>query len=131
MLAELEAELQRLTPERRIKDVEGVADALRLLGPLSTAELAARGAEPQWPTELQAARRAIQVKIAGEQRWAAIEDAGRLSDALGTPCRSASPRPSPSRSRTRSAICWPATPAPTARSPPSGPPPGSAWAPPW
>ncbi|MEY9948247.1 ATP-dependent helicase [Kitasatospora sp. GAS1066B] len=85
VLAELEAELQRLTPERRIKDVEGVADALRLLGPLSTAELAARGAEPQWPTELQAARRAIQVKIAGEQRWAAIEDAGRLSDALGTP----------------------------------------------
>lgn len=85
VLAELEAELQRLTPERRIKDVEGVADALRLLGPLSTAELAVRGAEPGWATELQAARRAIQVRIAGEQRWAAIEDAGRLSDALGTP----------------------------------------------
>ncbi|MBB4925621.1 ATP-dependent helicase [Kitasatospora kifunensis] len=85
VLAELEAELQRLTPERRIKDVEGVADALRLLGPLSAAELAARGAEPSWPAELQATRRAIQVRIAGEQRWAAIEDAGRLSDALGTP----------------------------------------------
>ncbi|MFD7832646.1 DEAD/DEAH box helicase, partial [Kitasatospora sp. NPDC059803] len=35
VLAELEAELQRLTPERRIKDAEGVADALRLLGPLT------------------------------------------------------------------------------------------------
>ncbi|MFE0459746.1 ATP-dependent helicase [Kitasatospora sp. NPDC058965] len=85
VLAGLEAELQRLTPERRIKDVEGVADALRLLGPLGTAELAERGADPAWPVELQAARRAIEVRIAGEQRWAAVEDAGRLSDALGTP----------------------------------------------
>ncbi|MFD0278813.1 ATP-dependent helicase [Kitasatospora sp. NPDC127111] len=85
VLAELEAELQRLTPERRIKDAEGVADALRLLGPLTEAELTARGAEPLWALELEAARRAIAVRIAGEQRWAAIEDAGRLRDALGTP----------------------------------------------
>ncbi|MDH6127695.1 ATP-dependent helicase [Kitasatospora sp. GP82] len=85
VLAELEAELQRLTPDRRIKDVEGVADALRLLGPLSEAELTARGAEPLWPLELEATRGAIQVRIAGEPRWAAIEDAGRLRDALGTP----------------------------------------------
>ncbi|MET8629944.1 ATP-dependent helicase [Kitasatospora sp. NPDC004669] len=85
VLAELEAELQRLTPERRIKDAEGVADALRLLGPLTEAELTARGAEPLWALELEAARRVIQVRIAGEGRWAAIEDAGRLRDALGTP----------------------------------------------
>ncbi|WP_431680754.1 ATP-dependent helicase [Kitasatospora sp. KL5] len=85
VLADLEAELQRLTPERRIKDAEGVADALRLLGPLSEAELTARGAEPLWALELEAARRAIQVRLGGEQRWAAIEDAGRLRDAIGTP----------------------------------------------
>ncbi|MFJ5234352.1 ATP-dependent helicase [Kitasatospora sp. NPDC088391] len=85
VLADLEAELQRLTPERRIKDVEGVADALRLLGPLTDAELSARGAEPPWAPELEAARRAIRVRIGGEQRWSAIEDAGRLRDALGTP----------------------------------------------
>ncbi|MFI6447497.1 ATP-dependent helicase [Kitasatospora sp. NPDC050543] len=85
VLAELEAELQRLTPERRIKDAEGVADGLRLLGPLSEAELTARGAEPLWALELESARRVIQVRIGGEQRWAAIEDAGRLRDALGTP----------------------------------------------
>ncbi|WP_395294184.1 ATP-dependent helicase [Kitasatospora hibisci] len=85
VLAELEAELQRLTPDRRIKDAEGVADALRLLGPLSEAELTARGAEPFWALELEAARRVIAVRIAGEQRWAAVEDAGRLRDALGTP----------------------------------------------
>ncbi|MEV7780809.1 ATP-dependent helicase [Kitasatospora sp. NPDC088351] len=85
VLAELEAELQRLTPERRIKDAEGVADALRLLGPLTEAELTARGADPLWALELEAARRLIQVRIAGERRWAAVEDAGRLRDALGTP----------------------------------------------
>jgi ATP-dependent helicase Lhr and Lhr-like helicase len=85
VLAELEAELRRLTPERRIKDPEGLADALRLLGPLAPAELAERGCEPGWPGGLEAARRIISVRIAGEQRWASVEDAGRLRDALGTP----------------------------------------------
>ncbi|MET7983944.1 MULTISPECIES: ATP-dependent helicase [unclassified Streptomyces] len=84
VLTELERELQWLTEDRRIKDVEGVADLLRLLGPLSDAELAERGAQPQWAKELAAARRAIRVRIAGADHWAAIEDAGRLRDALGT-----------------------------------------------
>jgi ATP-dependent Lhr-like helicase len=85
VLAQLESELQRLTPERRIKDAEGVADALRLLGPLTPQELSERGCAAHWPGELEAARRVIAVRIAGEQRWASIEDAGRLRDALGTP----------------------------------------------
>src|SRR5208282_6334313 len=38
-----------------------------------------------WLEELSAARRAIQVRIAGQPMWAAIEDAGRLRDALGVP----------------------------------------------
>ncbi|WP_328968220.1 ATP-dependent helicase [Streptomyces sp. NBC_00239] len=84
VLAELERELQWLTEERRIKDAEGVADLLRLLGPLTGDELAARGAEPAWPQALGAARRAIRVRIAGVEHWAAVEDAGRLRDALGT-----------------------------------------------
>ncbi|MDN5382291.1 ATP-dependent helicase [Streptomyces sp. LB8] len=84
VLAELERELQWLTEDRRVKDVEGVADVLRLLGPLTDAELAERGAEPGWAQELARARRAIRVRIAGTDHWAAIEDAGRLRDALGT-----------------------------------------------
>ncbi|MEU2684305.1 ATP-dependent helicase [Streptomyces hygroscopicus] len=84
VLAELERELQWLTEDRRVKDAEGVADVLRLLGPLTDAELAERGAEPGWAEELAGARRAIRVRIAGEDRWAAVEDAGRLRDALGT-----------------------------------------------
>ncbi|OEJ94111.1 ATP-dependent helicase [Streptomyces thermolilacinus] len=84
VLAELERELRWRTDERRVKDPEGVADALRVLGPLTDAELVERGADPAWPRELAAARRAIRVRIAGADHWAAIEDAGRLRDALGT-----------------------------------------------
>ncbi|MGR8007858.1 ATP-dependent helicase [Streptomyces hypolithicus] len=83
-LTELEQELQWLTEDRRIKDIEGVADLLRVLGPLTNTELAARGAEPGWAEALAAARRAIRVRIAGADHWAAVEDAGRLRDALGT-----------------------------------------------
>ncbi|MER5686225.1 DEAD/DEAH box helicase [Streptomyces sp. NPDC002205] len=84
VLGELEQELQWLTEDRRIKDVEGVADLLRVLGPLTDAELAERGAEQPWAPELASARRAILVRIGGADHWAAIEDAGRLRDALGT-----------------------------------------------
>ncbi|NUU21483.1 MAG: DEAD/DEAH box helicase, partial [Streptomycetaceae bacterium] len=85
-----EAELQRITDDRRARDAEGVADLLRLLGPLATDEVAARSlgtaAETsRWLVALEEARRAIRVRIAGVERWAAIEDAGRLRDALGTP----------------------------------------------
>ncbi len=77
-------ELQRLAADRRAAR-GGVADLLRLLGALTTAEALARGATPAWLAELEAARRAIRVRIAGEERWAAVEDAGRLRDALGVP----------------------------------------------
>ncbi|MGW8377333.1 ATP-dependent helicase [Streptomyces sp. ODS28] len=83
VLHELERELQWLTEDRRVKDAEGVADLLRLLGPLTGPELAERGADPSWPEELEAARRALRIRIAGTEHWCAIEDAGRLRDALG------------------------------------------------
>lgn len=84
VLTELERELQWLAEDRRIKDIEGVADLLRVLGPLTAAELAERGAQEPWARELSSARRAIRVRIGGDEHWAAIEDAGRLRDALGT-----------------------------------------------
>ena len=82
---EIERELQHLTTERKVRDVEGVADMLRLVGPLSTAEAVERGATPRWLAELEESRRAIRIRVTAEERWAAIEDAGRLRDALGTP----------------------------------------------
>ncbi|HEX4221744.1 MAG TPA: ATP-dependent helicase [Pseudonocardiaceae bacterium] len=83
VLDQIEADLQRLSPDRRARDMEGAADLLRLLGDLSEDEAAARGVQVQWLAELVATRRAIQVRIAGEQRWITIEDAGRVRDALG------------------------------------------------
>ncbi|MEO3756546.1 DEAD/DEAH box helicase [Streptomyces sp. B6B3] len=83
VLADLELELGWLTEDRRVRDAEGVADLLRVLGPLTSEDLAVRGAEPGWAEELAAARRAVPVRIAGREHWAAIEDAGRLRDALG------------------------------------------------
>jgi ATP-dependent Lhr-like helicase len=84
-LAEVEAEVQRLTPERHVRDEEGVADLLRVLGDLTTDEAIARGGSAQMLAALEESRRAIRVRIAGEERWVAIEDAGRLRDALGAP----------------------------------------------
>ena len=83
VLAEIEASLQRLAPDRHARDAEGAADLLRFLGDLTTAEAADRGVRPEWLDALQAARRAIRVRIGGEERWLAIEDAGRVRDALG------------------------------------------------
>ena len=83
-LAEIEAELQRLPTDRHVRDVEGTADLLRMLGDLTTAEALARGADPHWLEQLEAGRRAVRVRIAGEERWISIEDSGRVRDALGT-----------------------------------------------
>jgi ATP-dependent Lhr-like helicase len=89
VLAEVEAELQRLAADRRARDAEGVADLLRLLGPQSTAEVSARsvdGADTDgWLTALSQSRRVVEVRMAGESRWTAIEDVGRLRDGLGVP----------------------------------------------
>ncbi len=89
VLAEIEATLQRTHAERRVRDAEGVADLLRWLGPLTTDEVVARsvegGAATDWLAALADARRAVVVRMAGEERWAAIEDVGRLRDGLGVP----------------------------------------------
>lgn len=82
-LDEVAAALQRRTPARAIGAPEQLADALRELGDLSAAEITQRGGQPQWADELVAARRALLLRIAGEQRYIAIEDAGRFKDALG------------------------------------------------
>jgi len=89
VLAEVEAELQWLAPDRRARDAEAVADLLRLIGPLSTAEVrerAVEGADVEgWLASLADVRRVVEVRLAGEDRWTAIEDIGRLRDGLGVP----------------------------------------------
>ncbi len=85
-LADLELELQCLVEGRRARDADEVHDLLRRLGPLSLLEIDGRtvGTDADaLVAELEAVRRAYRVNIAGEERIAAAEDAGRLRDALG------------------------------------------------
>ena len=79
-VAEVEAELAWLADGgRRVAGVDDLADALRILGDLSTAEALARGATAAVLAEAEASRRALRVRIAGQERWIAIEDAGNAS----------------------------------------------------
>jgi ATP-dependent helicase Lhr and Lhr-like helicase len=81
--------LQHLSDDRVARDAEGVADLLRLLGPLSEDEVAARAGVSDdidiggWLEGLRAARRALTVSFAGRSWWVAIEDIGRLRDGVG------------------------------------------------
>ncbi|MCK9928365.1 ATP-dependent helicase [Frankia sp. Mgl5] len=84
-LERITAELQRLVPDRHAHDVESTADLLRALGDLTDEEAGARGVAPSWLAALADAGRVIRVRIGGEERWAPVEDAGRLRDALGVP----------------------------------------------
>jgi len=103
VLAAIERELQRLAPEpaaaddgtpsqgpspgydRRARDADELHDVLRELGPLTREELADRAREDPstWTTALLTERRAIEVRLADEDRIAAAEDAARLRDAVG------------------------------------------------
>ncbi|HJY66065.1 MAG TPA: crosslink repair DNA glycosylase YcaQ family protein, partial [Streptosporangiaceae bacterium] len=89
VVEQTERDLQHLSEGRRCRDLEGVYDLLRTAGPLTALEVADRcvdgSASDSWLSDLASARRVIQVRIAGEPMWAAIEDAGRLRDALGVP----------------------------------------------
>ena len=87
VVEETERDLQHLSEGRRCRDVEGVFDLLRTAGPLTAPEVSARSVSDAsgWLAELAAARRVIEVRVAGQPMWAAIEDAGRLRDALGVP----------------------------------------------
>ncbi|MDQ1529247.1 MAG: ATP-dependent helicase Lhr and Lhr-like helicase, partial [Actinomycetota bacterium] len=94
VLEQTELELQRLALDRKAKDAEGVVDLLRVLGPLSLQGIVARVATlpearedpvPGWLDELTRTHRILPVRIAGDDRFAIIEDASRLRDALGVP----------------------------------------------
>jgi ATP-dependent Lhr-like helicase len=82
-IAQVEAEISRLAEDRHARGPDSVHDLLRAVGDMTTDEALARGGTPQDLAALEEARRVIRVRIAGEQRWLAIEDAGRVRDALG------------------------------------------------
>ncbi len=83
-LQQLELELQHLDEQRKARSIDGLHDLLLRLGDLSRDEIAARSTADAID-ELVKARRAIEIRVAGEKRFIAIEDASRYRDALGTP----------------------------------------------
>jgi ATP-dependent Lhr-like helicase len=89
-LARTESELQRLAEGRRCRGIEDVADLLRVLGAQPLPAILDRCVEGSsakdvsaWLVDLESDRRLIRIRVGGQERWAAIEDAGRLRDALG------------------------------------------------
>lgn len=84
-ITEVETQIALLAPDRVARSAEDLADMLRLLGPLPREEWIMRGVSAQWMDELIVKRRAILVRVNSVECLAAIEDAGRLRDALGCP----------------------------------------------
>ncbi len=86
VIAATSRQLQHLTDDRKARDAEGVADLLRLLGPLTEDEIAERSTAADvggWLAGLHAAKRVLPVSYAGQSWWVGIEDIGRLRDAVG------------------------------------------------
>jgi len=86
-LAEVEADLQHLSERTRAANSDALHDVLRGVGDLTTAEAQARclGAvsAERMLLDLARERRAIEMRIGGEERWIAAEDAGLYRDAFG------------------------------------------------
>ena len=84
-LADTELELQHLAEGRRARNPDDLHDLLRRIGDLSAEEADVRSvAGPSgWLDSLEAEGGAIRVRVAGQERWIAVEDAGRYRDALG------------------------------------------------
>ncbi|HJU43277.1 MAG TPA: crosslink repair DNA glycosylase YcaQ family protein, partial [Vicinamibacterales bacterium] len=88
VLETVEAELQHLPPRFHAKSTDAVHDLLLRLGDLSRAEVEARtesGVAAPALDELVRTRRVLSVRIAGEERFIAVEDASRYRDAIGLP----------------------------------------------
>jgi ATP-dependent Lhr-like helicase len=91
---EVELELQRLTQGRGARNPDDLHDLLFALGDLTKDEVRARtDEEPEpWIARLLDDGRVIRVRIGGEERFAAVEDAARLRDALGVALPKGLPR---------------------------------------
>ncbi|HXE99535.1 MAG TPA: DEAD/DEAH box helicase [Solirubrobacterales bacterium] len=88
-LIEVENSLQHRAEIARAKDRDALQQILRRLGDLTTAECAERVAEgysaDSMLEKLERERRAARVRVAGQERWIAAEDAALYRDALGVP----------------------------------------------
>ncbi len=86
-LEQVELDLQHRSDRTRADSRDALADVLRRLGDLNDAEVADRvlaGLDPAGMlTQLEAERRAVRLRVGGEERWIAADDAGLYRDAFG------------------------------------------------
>ncbi|HEY5848830.1 MAG TPA: ATP-dependent helicase [Microlunatus sp.] len=95
VIAASEADLQGLSTERQAGTIEQLFDLLRTAGPFTVDELRRRSSpstgsgqafDPDQAVQvLLADRRAVRVRIAGQDMIAVVEDVPRLRDGLGIP----------------------------------------------
>ena len=94
-IAEVEEQLQMLGSSYQARSADAMHDLLLRLGDLSREELALRLASQELLAALDRllrAKRLLEIKIAGEKRLIAVEDAARYRDALGVPLPSGLPK---------------------------------------
>ncbi|HWS71716.1 MAG TPA: crosslink repair DNA glycosylase YcaQ family protein, partial [Thermoanaerobaculia bacterium] len=86
-LEQTELELQHLDERHKARNADAIHDLLLRLGDLSAEELRARSSIEidNAMRELAKQRRILEVPVAREKRFIAVEDASRYRDALGTP----------------------------------------------
>jgi ATP-dependent Lhr-like helicase len=87
-IAEVEEQLQLLGESYRVRSADGIHDLLLRLGDLTRQELSQRLVSQDLISSLDRllrAKRLLEIKIAGEKRLIAVEDAARYRDALGIP----------------------------------------------
>src|SRR5438874_3772363 len=86
-LDQVEADLQHRSQRTQAETRDALHDVLRHVGDLNRNEVRARvlaGVDAAaMLTELERERRAIRLRLAGEERWMAAEDAGAYRDAFG------------------------------------------------
>jgi ATP-dependent helicase Lhr and Lhr-like helicase len=86
-LAEVEADLQRTSERTRATNADTLHEVLRAVGDLSAGEAQGRCLDVlsarRMLAELERSRRAVRIRVGGEERWLAADDAGLLRDALG------------------------------------------------
>jgi ATP-dependent Lhr-like helicase len=86
-LEQVEADLQHRSERTRVATRDELADVLRRIGDLTAAEAAERvhqGVDAaSLLAELERERRAIRLRVGGEERWIAADDAGLYRDAFG------------------------------------------------
>ena len=86
-LEQVELDLQHRSDRTRADSRDALADVLRRLGDLTDVEVADRvltGLDPgAMLAQLEAERRAVRLRVGGEERWIAADDAGLYRDAFG------------------------------------------------